>query len=485
MKRMERRVQSNKCSGNEKGTKRKFKGEGEQFPPVKVSKMDGKRVGTEIAKSSATRVTQPKYEISRESIEECLEEYPVFKKWVEENLPSHHRKSYGVNWISIFRGKDNYSNETKRINSVQSAFKGTNIVTTKTLKTLAEKYSLTKGKWMFFKETGNNIDRLWRTIADGVIKGTIPAVSAIVSATDDDHVICIQNNNFLNKADVFAIRDGIRNSGIQNSLKYKPNIYKHLGIDDQNKWGIDPILYRDESLFDLSYDEEASRSAVAGITLTRKYSPILSLSEPSEKSHYPIMLGIKAISAVIRYGNDHDEIKISIVFHDGNTIMRGVAFGDAARKFKNRLKVGHTYTFRNHKIEESDKYHDNTKYTIQLRENTTIKRIQPGYAEVPKVKGMKILEINQSYKNLLVSTLKVRIDKIGELSKPAKYFLRKVFISDETGKIRVSMWSYKKVEFPHGVGDHIILRYMTVKLENQHCFLHKSDNSRIVRCQEQ
>lgn len=186
------------------------------------------------------------------------------------------------------------------------------------------------------------------------------------------------------------------------------------------------------------------------------------------------MLGIKAISAVIRYGNDHDEIKISIVFHDGNTIMRGVAFGDAARKFKNRLKVGHTYTFRNFE-----------KYTIQLRENTTIKRIQPGYAEVPKVKGMKILEINQSYKNLLVSTLKVRIDKIGELSKPAKYFLRKVFISDETGKIRVSMWSYKKVEFPHSVGDHIILRYMTVKLENQHCFLHKSDNSRIVRCQEQ
>lgn len=37
-------------------------------------------------------VTQPKYEIVGESIEECLEDYPVFKKWVEENLPSHHRK---------------------------------------------------------------------------------------------------------------------------------------------------------------------------------------------------------------------------------------------------------------------------------------------------------------------------------------------------------------------------------------------------------
>lgn len=97
---------------------------------------------------------------------------------------------------------------------------------------------------MFFGETGNTIDRIWRAIADGVMKGTIPAVSAVVSTTDDDHVICIQNNNFLNKAEVFALRDGIRNAGVQKSLKYKPNIYKHLGIDDQNKWGIDQILYR-------------------------------------------------------------------------------------------------------------------------------------------------------------------------------------------------------------------------------------------------
>lgn len=153
-------------------------------------------------------------------------------------------RSQGVNWISIVRGKDNYLQETKRIQSVKSAFKGTNIVTTKTLKTLAEKFSLTKGKWMLFGETGNIIDRLWRAIADGIIRGTIPAVSAIVSATNDNHVICIYNNNFLNVANTFALRDGIRNVGIQNSLTYKPEIYKHLGIANQNKWGIDPILHR-------------------------------------------------------------------------------------------------------------------------------------------------------------------------------------------------------------------------------------------------
>ncbi|XP_052072604.1 uncharacterized protein LOC127710708 [Mytilus californianus] len=73
---------------------------------------------------------------------------------------------------------------------------------------------------------------------------------------------------------------------------------------------------RDESLFDLSYDKEASRSAVAGITLKRKYSPILSISGPSKKSRYPITPGIKAISSIIRYGEDHDDVRLSILFHD-------------------------------------------------------------------------------------------------------------------------------------------------------------------------
>ncbi|CAC5404686.1 unnamed protein product [Mytilus coruscus] len=450
--------------------------------------MDGKKGGTEIPKAGDKKVTQPKYEVAGQSREECLEEYPVFKKWVEVNLPSHHRKSQGVNWISIVRRNDNDLDEiesTSNIRAVQSAFKGTKLVTTTTFKTLGEKYALTKGKWMFFGETGNEIDRLWKAVADGVFRGTIPTDSAIVSATDDIHVICIPNNNFLNKADVFALRDGIRNAGIQKSLKYKPNIYKHLGIDDKNKWRIDPILHRDESLFDLSYDKEASRSAVAGITLKRKYSPILSISAPNEQIQDPITLGTKAISSIIRYGKDHNDVRISIVFHDGNTIMTGVAFGDAARKFKNKLKVGRTYIFWNYKIGISDQEYNNTKYKIYLREWTMaiIKTIAKGYAEIPKVKGKKISEINEMYKNLLVSTSKVRISKVSDLFRPKEKYLRKVYVSDETEEMKILMWSYKKVDFPYSVGDHVLLRYMTVKYDGHHCFLLKSDNTRIVRCQ--
>ncbi|XP_052072742.1 uncharacterized protein LOC127710823 [Mytilus californianus] len=492
---MEKTAQSNKDKNNTpRETKRKLKIQNEQCPSLKRSKVDEKGGTTKTAKGLTKRVTQPIYELAGQSSEDCLEEHPVFNKWVEENLPSQHQKSKGVYWISIERRHDNGLYETKsmsNIRAVQSAFEGTKIVNSKTLKKLAEKHSLTNGKWMFHGETGNEIDRLWRTVADGVIRGIIPTFSAKVSAAgkeNENHVICIYNNNFQNEADVFALRDGIRNARIDNPLKYKANIYTHLGICRQNKWGIDPVLHRDESrqfesLYDSSYDKEASKSAVAGITLKRKDSPILSISGPREKCHYPITLGTKAISPILRHGKDHDDVRICIVFHDGNTIMRGVSFGDAARKFKRELQIGCTYKFRYYQIQDSKKEHSNTKYEITLRENTTIKTIEKGYNEIPKVKGKKISEINEIYKNLLVSTLKVRISKIGELFRPKKKFLREVFVKDETGEMKMLMWSYKKAQFLHSVGDHVILRYMTVKYDDQHCFLLKSDNTRIVRCQ--
>lgn len=213
--------------------------------------------------------------------------------------------------------------------------------------------------------------------------------------------------------------------------------------------------------------------------MKRNYSPILSISGPREKCHYPITLGTKAISPLIRHKG---VVRLSIVFHDGNTTMRGVAFGAAARKFNRKLQIGSTYKLCNYKIQESTKKHSNTKYKISLRENTTIKTIENGYTEIPKMRGKKISELNKIYKNLMVSTLKVEITKIGELFKPKDKFLREVFVGDETGEMRILIWSYKKAEFRHSVGDHVKLRYMNLKFKDQQCFLHKTDNTRIVRC---
>lgn len=100
---------------------------------------------------------------------------------------------------------------------------------------------------MLFGKTGEEIDQLWRTIADGVIKGIIPSMSTKVSASNEkngSHVICIYNDNFVNEAEVYALRDGIRNAGINNTLRYRGDLYTCLGIYSQNTWGIDPVLYR-------------------------------------------------------------------------------------------------------------------------------------------------------------------------------------------------------------------------------------------------
>lgn len=142
------------------------------------------------------------------------------------------------------------------IRAVQFDFKGTKTVNSQSLQKLAEKHSLTNGKWMFYGKTGNDIDQLWRSVTNGVIQGTIPTFCAKVSAArieNDNHVICIYNNNFLNERDIFSLRDGIRNAGIEEPLEYKANIYKHLGIYRDNEWGIDPVLYRGR-LYNLNQD---------------------------------------------------------------------------------------------------------------------------------------------------------------------------------------------------------------------------------------
>lgn len=159
-------------------------------------------------------------------------------------------RSKGVQQISIARPHENGSYKTKsmsNIRALQFDFKGTNRVNSQSLQKLAEKHSLTNGKWMLYGKTANEIDQLWRSVSNGVIQGTIPTFCAKVSAAgieNDNHVICIYNNNFLNERDIFALRDGIRNAGIETPLEYKANISTHLGIYRDNKWGIDPVLYR-------------------------------------------------------------------------------------------------------------------------------------------------------------------------------------------------------------------------------------------------
>lgn len=110
---------------------------------------------------------------------------------------------------------------------------------------------------------------------------------------------------------------------------------------------------------------------------------------------------------------------------------------------------------------------------------TIIKTIEIGYGEIPK--QMKISEINSRFMNLLVLTSKVRISKVGELSRPKEKYLRDVHVRYKTVEMKLLMWSYDEDPFLHKVGDLVKLKYVTLKADGQEYFLRKSDYTKIVR----
>ena len=111
---------------------------------------------------------------------------------------------------------------------------------------LASKHRFTTGKWLFFVNTGEAVDNVWRKIAKAVYKGTIPSVSAKVSPITPgkpSHLICIYNEDFTDTEEVMACERGIRGLDLQYTMYYKPDIFTDLGIYASNAWGLKPTLY--------------------------------------------------------------------------------------------------------------------------------------------------------------------------------------------------------------------------------------------------
>ncbi|CAG2239317.1 unnamed protein product [Mytilus edulis] len=225
------------------------------------------------------------------------------------------------------------------------------------------------------------------------------------------------------------------------------------------------------------------KEEVAGINLTTESSPLLSISGPTRNCIIPITLGIKSMSRLQGYGNGHDQVRLSILFHDGNTCIKGIAFGDSARKWKDNLKVQCTYTLRSYDIKYSDRKYNNTKYEIRLLENTVLTKVKHGYFQIPKENKMQISELDHQFENLLVSTSKVMFIRIGRQIRPREKFLRELYIKDSTGQIKIKMWSLERDEFPYNVGDCVKLKYAYLKYDSfcRQWFLEKNDNMMIFK----
>lgn len=213
---------------------------------------------------------------------------------------------------------------------------------------------------------------------------------------------------------------------------------------------------------------------------------MLSISGKPMVSEVPIKLGIKSISDLEAYSNGEEDVKLSILFHDGNTCVKGIAFGASARKWKKTLNALCTYKVCSYEIRKSKRKFENTKFEIHLKENTFIKKLKNGYAEIPEETQMKIAELDKKFENLLVSTSKVKITKIEPLKRPKEMFLRFIHISDATGKIRIKIWSREAEEFPHNEGEFVKLKYVYLRFNRKYpeWYLGQSDNMLFCQCDE-
>ena len=234
-------------------------------------------------------------------------------EWLENNKPSQIKQSDGFGWIAAYRnrisneasgGKDvdlttekldaagidskyedalkidsehNSDNEKKAVKKalnvglardeweslgkdakIEDAFR------------IASKYGLTVGKWMIFTHT-NAVDLIWKKIIQSMFDDKLKHVtSAKVSPLEDTegepfdkkHVICVYNENFLDKKEVFEAESSIRNVYPRGMLTYKPDIFTYLGIYRQNQWNIKPTLHGTQGSFSSTKSNQFSRARI-------------------------------------------------------------------------------------------------------------------------------------------------------------------------------------------------------------------------------
>lgn len=151
-------------------------------------------------------------------------------------------------WISvsscdIINDLDN-NNITKAINEWNILKENKKQINFDNINDIAEKYNILSGKWLIYKKT-TQIDNLWKDISINCIKGFLgPSVK--VSPKDNynkQHVICVFTKNYLDKENVYKIRDNLKNIGVINKISYKPDIFTYFEIYRNNKWNIKSSIY--------------------------------------------------------------------------------------------------------------------------------------------------------------------------------------------------------------------------------------------------
>lgn len=186
--------------------------------------------------------------------------------WLEKYPPSEVSREDGIGWISVL-ARNSYEDDPPDTRGLQIAWEemkaGNMPISYENITHLALGYNVTVGKWLFHVDSGYKVDLLWRLVATNLVYGTLGnfACSAKVSPVNPAeeryrHVVCIYNRNFTNEAEVLALENEIRLSGIKRQMKYKPDVYTCCGVYVNNPWNLRPTI------FTSSYDIRSRSSIV-------------------------------------------------------------------------------------------------------------------------------------------------------------------------------------------------------------------------------
>jgi len=93
------------------------------------------------------------------------------------------------------------------------------------------------------KKKIGQVNEIWSKIANAIIARKLDATDAKISTKSSTFILCVYTHDFLNKEDVFKVRQQLHDLGIKNKLKYKADIYTILDIYGRNKWSIAEMIY--------------------------------------------------------------------------------------------------------------------------------------------------------------------------------------------------------------------------------------------------
>ncbi|XP_065917216.1 uncharacterized protein [Dysidea avara] len=164
----------------------------------------------------------------------------------------------------------------------------TSQVTEDKIREIAKATNFTSGKWLI-RRPRDKIDETWKLIAEATVAGRLGHLAKVSTTkpsqrqSDNTHVICIYTEDYTNVEDVMRIRRELRSMGINELLRYKPDIYTIFDIYYNNPYQIKASVYAStgqETLFNPTRNQEKT------VTKQNKVSELIQKHQPPNNDRF-------------------------------------------------------------------------------------------------------------------------------------------------------------------------------------------------------